>query len=184
MAVELPNSYGCFALGDLLKDSTAQNMWSHTWNICTAAEAVEDTVEEKKPKKQRHRGGEEASLQEAAALEEAAPSAASGVPRPKIVLPPPPAAPAELIHDDEEEIVEHKKWNTKGLSARDWWVINQHNLGKEAVRALAHLAEERPDAKDTFVDKLVSKLDKGDLRKPSNFVITCVRNALGGAAEL
>ena len=179
MSVELPNSYGRFALGDLLKDSTAQNMWSHTWNICTAAEAVEDTVEDTKPVFKKQRQSEEHPEHE-----EAAPSAPSGVHRPKIVLPPPPAAPAELIHDDEEEIVEHKKWNTKGLSARDWWVINQHNLDKEAVRALAHLAEERPEAKDTFVDKLVSKLDKGDLRKPSNFVITCVRNALGGAAEL
>ena len=175
MSVELPNSYGCFALGDLLKDSTAQNMWSHTWNICTAAEAVEDTVEEKKPVFKKQRQSEEHPEHG-----EAAPSEPSGLHHPKIVLPPPPAAPVEQIPDDDEEPMEYKKWNTKGLSARDWWVINQHNLDREAVRALTHLADERPDAKDAFVDKLVSKLDKGDLRKPSNFVITCVRNALFG----
>ena len=175
MTVELPNSYGCFLLGDLLKENASQNLWSHTWNICTAADAVDDTVEEKPVSKKQKQS------EEHPAHEESAPSAPSASSRHKTVLPPPPAAPDDKVETDDDAL-EKKKLNTKGLSDRDWWVIDQHNLDKEAARALAHLAEERPEAKDTFVDKLVSKLDKGDLRKPSNFVITCVRNALADGA--
>jgi hypothetical protein len=178
MTVEMPNSYGCFLLGDLLKENSSQNMWSHTWNICTAADAVDDTVDEKPVTKKQKPSEEQLEP------EESAPSAASASSRQKTVLPPPPPPPDAKAEPDDDAL-EKKKLNTKGLSDRDWWVINQHQLDKEAVRALSHLAEQAPEAKDTFVDKLVLKLDKGDLRKPSNFVITCVRNALaGGAADM
>lgn len=63
------------------------------------------------------------------------------------------------------------------LSEHDWWICSQLKLDSQAVKAIRRLALELPDQKQTFMAVLEDKLDKGSLKKPSNFVITCVNNA-------
>jgi hypothetical protein len=99
-------------------------------------------------------------------------------------------AAAEEVDNAHEEVTDeeagparvpsqpHTSPYTDVLNSRDWWIISQHKLDKEAVKALKRLAAHSVDAKNTFVDKLLSKLEKGDLRHPSRFCITCSKNAI------
>ena len=172
MSIELPNSYSAFCMGDLVTLDDAVTNWNQ---VCEMSREIATMGEYNA--KRRNTG--------------ASASTGYNLPPP----PPPPAPPAasegqdgratdKLPHPPQQPPTQQMLTQGRILNDFDMYLIEEHDLDKEAVKALTRLAQFNTESKDVFMKKLESKLASGDLRKPSNFVITCTKNAMDLAAGL
>ena len=165
MSIELPNSYSAFCMGDLVTLDDAVTNWNQ---VCEMSREIATMGEYNA--KRRNTG--------------ASASTGYNLPPP----PPPPAPPAasegqagraagHLPHPPQQPPTQQLLQQGL-LNDFDLYLIEEHDLDKEAVKALTRLAQFSTESKDVFMKKLEAKLASGDLRKPSNFVITCTKNAM------
>ncbi len=155
--VRVNNSYAAFDLATLITDDLASEHWVETF---TELQHKFNTGMKRRSDSSRSDGMWQNDASDK---------------RPRLVPTPPPVPPPRSADTAELAVTE---W----MTSEHFHIADGLKLDNEALRALRRLHDAAFDEYVIFMQKLEDKLTETNqhkrLKKPSNFVITCVQNAI------